>query len=601
MMRKPPDLSESLVRRNASAEVVRRGEEYLRRGAVSNAVRRGGVLSAHVEGSDDEPYRVTVTLGRSDVDAADCTCPYEWEGWCKHIVAVLLLVLRAPDQVEEAPAVETLLDALDKDSLRRVLLGLIALHPDLADDLAALVTPAVLTKAAALPLPDTARIRQQVRAAVRSLDDESSSNAYWQVGAVARSVQKVADQETATRLRAGDGRGALAALEAVTQTYVKSWTELDDSDGDASGLFYDLAPSWTEALLTALAANDLAPAERKGWERKLAAWQRDLEEYGVDDVFAPAIAAAKSGWDDPGLARILRAGGDGPGLFWSENDDLVRARLNVLERQNRLEEALRLARAAGQDVSAVLLLVALGRGEEALRWSRERLSRPADVLLLAERLHAAGDLPAALRAGEHGLDLPRTPLEDDGVDQGRHALADWLRERADECGETLLAGRAARVAFGERPDLSGWRDLQRRAGDEWPALRADLLVPVQAAANRFGTRDGAVEILLHEGLTNDALAAAKRSGDYRLLARVADAAAPLLPDKVLPLCRAEAEAIMDAGKSSLYEAAAGWLARARVCYHALNRAGEWRVYRDGLIEKHKRKYALIPRLRALPD
>jgi hypothetical protein len=66
-------------------------------------------------------------------------------------------------------------------------------------------------------------------------------------------------------IEAGDGRSALAILEAVTEEYVARWADLDDSDGEASGLFEELGPLWTEAILSA----DLTPAERRAWAKRL--------------------------------------------------------------------------------------------------------------------------------------------------------------------------------------------------------------------------------------------------------------------------------------------------------------------------------------------
>ncbi len=45
-----------------------------------------------MEGCEDEPYLISITIDSDAVKDADCTCPYmeEWEGWCKHIAAAML-------------------------------------------------------------------------------------------------------------------------------------------------------------------------------------------------------------------------------------------------------------------------------------------------------------------------------------------------------------------------------------------------------------------------------------------------------------------------------------------------------------------------------
>ena len=93
----------------------------------------------------------------------------------------------------------------------------------------------------------------------------------------AYSVLELAEQAR-PQIEAGDGNGALAILEAVTDEFVTGWTDLDDSDGDAQGLFDDLSALWAEAILTA----DLTPAERQTWAERLAGWQAEAAEYGID-------------------------------------------------------------------------------------------------------------------------------------------------------------------------------------------------------------------------------------------------------------------------------------------------------------------------------
>lgn len=85
-----PQLTETDIRNLASSQSYDRGYRYYRSGAVSDVFRRGNVLTAKVAGSEYEPYRVQVTLIGEGVAETSCTCPYDWGGICKHIVAALL-------------------------------------------------------------------------------------------------------------------------------------------------------------------------------------------------------------------------------------------------------------------------------------------------------------------------------------------------------------------------------------------------------------------------------------------------------------------------------------------------------------------------------
>ncbi len=56
---------------------------------------------------------------------------------------------------------------------------------------------------------------------------------------------------------------------------------------------------------------------------------------------------------------------------------------------------------------------------------------------------------------------------------------------------------------------------------------------------------------------------------------------------------------MNAGESGHYDEAASWLRRARDIYLQHQRQAEWTAYLNGLLERHARKYKLVPMLRDL--
>jgi hypothetical protein len=255
---------------------------------------------------------------------------------------------RLPDQlVEKQPTLEARLSSMDRAQLLALVQALVARQPNLVeliaerlsvDDVAAAPSPSArrsTTRARRTTAPATAAIRREVRSLLRSCD---------YLGEVAYGVLEVAEQAR-PHLEAGDGNRALAILEPVTEEFVSGWTDLDDSDGEADGIFSDLGALWAEAILTA----DLSPPERQTWAERLADWQSEAADYGIDTAFEAAQVAALQGWDEPELQRMLR-GEVASSLSetpWIDSD-LASARLNVLERQGRLEEALHLADATRQ-------------------------------------------------------------------------------------------------------------------------------------------------------------------------------------------------------------------------------------------------------------
>lgn len=597
-----PALGEATIRQHSSEDSFRRGQAYERQGAVIALVQRGAELEAEVEGSQYEPYQVRVTFDPGGVTGAMCSCPYDWGGWCKHIVAVLLACLRSPEAVEERPPLEALLAGLDREQLQTVLLNLSARDPSLAD---AIESQVILLESSAAAQQaaqtggrpsrqtpvDPQPFRRQVHAALHSLDRMRRSEAYWHVGGVVDDLRQVLAQVRAF-LDAGDGHNALAILEAITDEYVEEWEILDDSDGEASGFFADVGPVWAEALLTA----ELTPTERRQWARKLERWQAEIGQYGVDEAFLDAIAAAEQGWDDPLVQRALRGEAAEPEEWedeesWDDEaawygDQLVIARLNVLERQGRFQEYLNLARAEGQIEPYLIMLVRLGRGGEAVAEGLRLLTAPDQALTLAQTLREREDLEGARRIAEHGLTL-----------EGRKgALAAWLSELASGIGAGELALQAAVIAFRESPSLSAYLRVQELAGGRWPELRANLLDHLRDTSG-YSVQQAQVDVFLHEGLIDDAIASVREWGGYGLLERVMDAAIQHRPDWVIEAARRQAESIMDRGKADAYQHAVEWLKRARAAYRAAGREADWQAYLQDLRIKHSRKYKLMGMLK----
>src|SRR6185437_14738662 len=200
---------------------------------------------------------------------------------------------------------------LDREQIQAILLRLATRDPGVAEVVereAALAravgTPADQNLSPARPTRQTTvdvrDVRRQVRAALHGLDYMRASEAYWHVGSIVADVATVLERAWAFT-RAGDGRSALAILEAITDEYVEGWTELDDSEGELGEFFSRLGEAWTEALLTA----DLTADERESWAGLLEDWAVEVEDYGVEAAFDRAIAAAEHGWDDPALRKML--------------------------------------------------------------------------------------------------------------------------------------------------------------------------------------------------------------------------------------------------------------------------------------------------------
>ena len=130
-------LTEQIIRGRANEQSFQKGLEYYHAGAIYNPswqpTLNGIALMADCSGSSN--YRLRVELDTTGVRTASCTCPYDWGGDCKHLVALLLTYLNEPDEFPEKKSVSDLLMGLDKEALVALIARLVEQLPDLYDEL----------------------------------------------------------------------------------------------------------------------------------------------------------------------------------------------------------------------------------------------------------------------------------------------------------------------------------------------------------------------------------------------------------------------------------------------------------------------------------
>ena len=126
-------ITEETIQANATEKSFERGEGYYRVGMVESVIRRGDRLFARVHGSGwDVIYNTGIFLDTNDFTAS-CSCPYDWGGYCKHIVAVALTYIRDAGVIEERPPLEETLSGMDADELRALALRMVERNPRMAD------------------------------------------------------------------------------------------------------------------------------------------------------------------------------------------------------------------------------------------------------------------------------------------------------------------------------------------------------------------------------------------------------------------------------------------------------------------------------------
>jgi hypothetical protein len=432
-------------------------------------------------------------------------------------------------------------------------------------------------------------IRRQVNHALLKPGQQGHNDAYAEAERMAEELAELTEQARMA-IETGDGETALDVLAAITEELANGrWADLLPYDVPPVFEVVDnLSQTFVEAILTA----ELTASERDDWEGRLIEWDGGQFEYYMgESTFLAAADAAAQGWDDERVQQAM-AGELDEGEYWEDDgawysDDIVTARLAVLEREDRIGEYLNLAAAANQTRAYARMLVQESRIEEAIDYAIERFSTPDAVLELAKTLRAHDETWVALRVAEHGLTL-------DGY--RRDTLAAWLRDRAASAGDRELALEAAITAFEASPSVSDYEAVEELADDDWETIRTDLLESLRTMKPSGTTAARAVEVFLQEGEYDDAIELADRTGRVSVIERVVEAVTEEHPQWVIDTCKSQAEPIIEQGQHDSYRTAVRWLRRAGEAARAADELDTWREYVETMRDDHYRKYKLRPML-----
>jgi uncharacterized Zn finger protein len=125
--------TEEIIGQYCTEGSIERGYEYFQDDAVLWVVQRGSKLFSEVQGSECHPYCVCVTLEGCHTFKAHCTCPYDWGGYCKHVVATLLVCIHDQERVSERPTIAATLAEFSREQLQGLVLELSEQRPDLTN------------------------------------------------------------------------------------------------------------------------------------------------------------------------------------------------------------------------------------------------------------------------------------------------------------------------------------------------------------------------------------------------------------------------------------------------------------------------------------
>ena len=625
------------VERRTDSASYRNGLSYERNSYIEDAVLRGTLLRGLSQGQSGGPYTVTATLvpraapGDDPLAGWSCTCPRG--GFCKHIVALLLTWIDAPESVEVRADVTTLLQDRSREELLAILTGLLKRDPDLDGPiermLIARTQPAAGGSSGRVTI-NLDKITRQVDRIFNQAGDEWGAGG--EVADALADLFELAESYTA----AGQWANVQAVYGIVATATVENYEQIEDE----AGSLVDVLVTCYEGLRQCLDAQAALPPEgrldpqarRMLFDALFTLWEHTQSfDLDVDEAVPTLIARTATAEEKAEIEQRLRgklAEAQAPSFDNSWYKRPIVAFLAELKGDALSpEELLAEYRAAGMYQELAAQLIALGRVDDAFAVAKEHLTTADQITRFADAV-----LKANKARREHVLSFVETRLADAEWTQPSRKATDWPRQNAYEVARELaayqewlearyiefgLAEKAlamARRRFDTQPGAATYATVKRAAhlpglpADGWPAIRRELIM---ALTTKAAWRD-LISIYLDEQLPGEALEILKRlempapratpgvwgSGPYMgtdvldYQRRVAQAAEAAYPEQARDIYRRMAERYIEGRGRSNYVAAAELLVRVRDLYLRLGQEGAWRAYIADLRMRHKSLRAL---------
>lgn len=170
-----PKITEAKIRNWVGSTYAQRGRAYFRGGHVVSIRWRGELLTGKVQGSEYEPYMVSIKFGRGGNSLeGDCSCPVGYD--CKHVAALLYAYLDAPPSAPKGPSITKALAKLDQPALLALVTAMLAEAPELDELVETHLLAAQVSGPATTPNDDFA-LRQEVQQLLQRLEKPGQARA----------------------------------------------------------------------------------------------------------------------------------------------------------------------------------------------------------------------------------------------------------------------------------------------------------------------------------------------------------------------------------------------------------------------------------------
>jgi uncharacterized Zn finger protein len=556
-------LKEEDVERLATEQSFDKGWDYYRSGAIIEPIRQGNTIRAYCEGSQYEPYRVSATMGDKGIIETDCSCPYDWGGICKHIVALLLMWIHEPEAFEVIQPVEKLLTEYTKEDLLELIQKMLEQEPELVR-LIELSAPHVRST----PV-DIGTYRRQISYVLRDDDSEDVADG---LRIVCEAADKFLDED--------DWMNSGTIYHLILSETIPQYEELYDEDGDIAIVLDECATNLGRCLEV---GQPDADTRRQWLESLLEAELEDIRMGGIDlapnaiDAVINHATGEEWKWVEQKIRQEMAKHDR-----WGK-EALIRILASRLEMSGQEDEADRFILAEGTPEQKAFLLVERGDIDAAVEIAQQHFTGlPGLVLRFADALVEANAGSAAVAF-----------VESMSQKGDQYHYYDWLARYHQEHGNAKAALKFQMYNFRQSPSLQNYyslRETTQKLGN-WDEARGELLNQLEKAKRT----DMLLDIALEEkdaARALELLPELSGRGTYDYQHKVAQVAEAEHPREAIKIYRDLATSAINGRNRNAYKLATQYMERIHSLYHRLNMDGEWQAYISGLREEYKRFRAL---------
>jgi uncharacterized Zn finger protein len=586
-----PTITETDIRDFVGDRNFLLGQQYARRGAVTDTRHQGMTLKARCQGSRPDAYRVEVTFDREGIEDANCSCPVGYV--CKHIAALLLVWRQQPEEFVEQQDVDVLLEQCSKPELISLIKKMLRREPDLE-----MMLETVGNQKGTINLES---YRRKVKKAF-----QEGGREWGDIYEVADELVDIKESADAAAEKQ-DYSSAVTIYEFIMQGVIDYYYLYQDQDenGELTG-FVNGCVEALDALLSHVLEN--ADLRERLLRILFDVFNFNIKSggIGIGEDAADIILRQANTQERPIVADWVRKElanepdeDDNHNFGMSDwNRKHLGGFLLELEADTLDDETfLRIARETGRITDVVNRLLDLGRVDEALTEADQTSDFDLFRMLPIFTQHEQGD-----RVEE--LVRKRLIHPQNAVNSVDMQLQTWLKQRYLDRHDLASALRISEQMFRGYPTLPYYQEIRGIASElhQWNAKRQELLSFLEQQQNT----QLLIQIALDEGDIDRALELLKTIkqpdrpygygyiyDSYTPLAlEVAKAAEETRPQAAIDIYQHVAERLIDLRGRGNYQTACGYLMRVRELYERLGKHDTWMSYVTNLRDKNRSLRAL---------